>query len=429
MEKRMTQESDRISELPKHIAEEILSRLPIKQAGRTSVLSRKWRHKWRSIPRLVFDDQCTRKNVYGQPLQNLAKIIDRVLLLHTGPIQTFVLSDKGLSATRDIDHWILRLSEVSIKQIELCIYAPRKYKLPSCLFNCRDLTRLKLYGCSATIPPSFEGFKNLDTLYLERVGLPPNGIEFLISRCPLLKHLTLKNLEGITRVSVEAAHNLESLNVGGAFLDVAFGVRNHLESVTIGFDDIIGSDNANSSNLHKFFQHVPNIQILKIGNYSLKCWAFENVPPTLPRALVHLNYLSTCIDFNSKEQILTVICLIRSSPQLRNAVFQTQNSPKKQQTTGIATMADFWKDHHHQSCCLEQLQVVSMRTIFGTEPELEFMKFLLTSLLNLQKMIIRPNDRTIEVKLLRELVRFRRVSAQAEVIILNPPKSHCKSCY
>ncbi|KAK3416695.1 hypothetical protein EUGRSUZ_H02468 [Eucalyptus grandis] len=385
----MTQESDRISELPKHIAEEILSRLPIKQAGRTSVLSRKWRHKWRSIPRLVFDDQCTRKNVYGQPLQNLAKIIDRVLLLHTGPIQTFVLSDKGLSATRDIDHWILRLSEVSIKQIELCIYAPQKYKLPSCLFNCRDLTRLKLYGCSAIIPSSFEGFKNLDTLYLERVGLPPNGIEFLISRCPLLKHLTLKNLEGITRVSVEAAHNLESLDVGGAFLDVAFSVRNHLESVTY--------------------------------------WAFENFPPTLPRALVHLNYLSTCIDFNSKEQILTVICLIRSSPQLRNAVFQ--NRPKKQQTTGIAKMADFWKDHHHQSCCLEQLQVVSMRTIFGTEPELEFMKFLLTSLLNLQKMIIRPNDRTVEVKLLRELVRFRRVSAQAEVIILNPPKSHCKSCY
>ncbi|KAL3726391.1 hypothetical protein ACJRO7_031305 [Eucalyptus globulus] len=414
MEKRMTQESDRISELPKHIAEEILSRLPIKQAGRTSVLSRKWRHKWRSIPRLVFDDQCTGKNVYGQPLQKLAKIIDRVLLLHTGPIQTFVLNDKEFSAIRDVDHWILRLSEVSIKQIELCIYTLRKYKLPSCLFNCRDLTRLKLYGCSAIIPSSFEGFKNLDTLYLQRVELPSCGIEFLISRCPLLKHLTLKNIEGITRVSVEAAHNLESLDVGGAFLDVAFGVGNHLKSVTVGFNDIIkkgqGSDNANSSNLHKFFRDVPHVQILQIGNYSLKYWPLENVPPTLPRALVHLKCLSTCKDFNIKEQILI-------------------NSPKKQQTTGIATMADFWKDHHHQSCCLEQLQVVLMRNIFVPEPELEFMKFLLTSLLNLQKMMIWPNDRTVEVKLLRELVRFRRVSAQAEVIILNPPKSHCKSCY
>ncbi|KAI6688919.1 hypothetical protein NL676_025747 [Syzygium grande] len=231
----------------------------------------------------------------------------------------------------------------------------------------------------------FEGFKNLKTLDLQHVDMSSDGLEALISGCPLLKFLRLRNLEGSKRINVEAG-NLEWLDVEGAFQDVTFGVMNRLKS----------------------------IRSLKLENYSLKYLAIGNVPQTLPNELCHLKYLFTCIDFNRVEEILTVMCLIRSSPQLKHVDFQ--NRAKDQQTARIGTMADFWEDH--RACCLEQIQVVSMGGILGNEPELEFMKFLLTSSPNLQKMTIRPNSTSGEGKLLRELLRFRRASAQAEVIFL-----------
>ncbi|KAF7850171.1 hypothetical protein BT93_L5792 [Corymbia citriodora subsp. variegata] len=416
----MTNELDKISELPGHIMDNILSRLPIKDAVRTSILSRKWRYKWSSVPELVFDDQCT--SLGGVPSlqpnvqKNLVQIIDEVLLLHTGPIQTFMLCHKGFQATSNIDHWILHLSRVSIKVIVLYIYRGWNYKIPTCLFNCQDLIKLKLLRSEVKIPSTFEGFKNLLSLHLLLVELSPDGLEALISRCPLLKHLQLWKL-GIKQIKVEAG-NLEWLDVEGALQDVAFGVMNCLKSIRIAFSDNIGNrfgpGNANSSNLHQLFRNLPNIQSLKLQNYSLKYLAIGNVPKTPPNELVHLKCLFTCIDFNSVEEILTAMCLIRSSPQLKLVDFQ--NRVEDQQTTRIGTTADFWEDH--RACCLEKVQVVSIGGISGSEPELELINILLTCSPNLLKMTIRPNSMSGEGKLVRELLRFRRASTQAEVIFL-----------
>ncbi|XP_048127518.1 F-box/FBD/LRR-repeat protein At1g13570-like [Rhodamnia argentea] len=382
MKKRRTQESDEISELPGHITDLILSRLPIKDAVRTSILSRKWRYKWSS------------HSILAQ-------------------YRTSVLSHTGFLTKGDIDPWILHLSRGCIREIALYVCNGEKYKIPTSLFDCRDLICLTLYGCLAKIPSSFEGFKNLDALYLEHVELSPHGLEALASRCPLLKHLTLKNLEGITQVTIEA-RNLESLYIGGAFLDVTFGVMNSLKSVRVGFNNNIKNrqepNNANSNNLHEFFRDIHNIQILKIETYSLKYLAVAKVPQTLSYAFGHLKYLSTCIDFNSKEEILNVMCLIRSSPQLQKVEFQ--NRSKNQQTKWI----NFWKDHH--LCCLEQVQEVTMDVIYGTEPEMEFIEFLLASLRNLQTMTFRLDVEIGEMEVLIEMNYFRRASPQAKVFVL-----------
>lgn len=408
----MMNELDKISELPGHIMDQILSRLPIKDAVRTSILSRKWRYKWSSVPQLVFDDQCT--STGGVPIQT---IIDKVLLLHTGPIQKFMLSHQGMCASSDIDHWILHLCRVSVNEIILDIWQGQYYKIPTSLFKCQDLIHLELYRCLVKIPSTFEGFKILESLDLQVVELSPDELEALISRCPLLKRLTLRGLDGIKQINVEVG-NLEWLEVEGALQDVAFGVMNRLKSVRIDFSDDIdnkyGPGDANSTNLHKLFQNLPKIETLEFENYSLKYLAIGNVPQTPPNELIHLKYLFSCIDFNSTEEILTVMCLIRSSPKLKHVDFR--NRAKDQQTSAIGTMADFWEDH--RASCLEQVQVISMNGFSGSEPELEFVKFLLTSSPNLQKMTIRPESTSGEGKLLRELLRSRRASTQAEVIFI-----------
>ena len=80
-------------------------------------------------------------------------------------------------------------------------------------------------------------------------------------------------------------------------------------------------------------------------------------------------------------------------------------------------MADFWEDH--QACCLEQVQVVSVGAISGSKPKREMMKFLLASLPKLRTMTIRLHSMSGEGKF-RKFLRFRRASAQAEVIFLDP---------
>nr|GFA50442.1 hypothetical protein [Tanacetum cinerariifolium] len=48
---------DKYSNLPQNIIENILCLVPIKNAVRTSILSRNWRYNWVTIPKLVFSEK------------------------------------------------------------------------------------------------------------------------------------------------------------------------------------------------------------------------------------------------------------------------------------------------------------------------------------------------------------------------------------
>jgi len=91
-------DSDRISCLLDHIIDRIISRLSIKEAGRTSVLSNKSRKKWSTLPDLVFDRQCVSAAVSKDRSvidNKFVRTINHVLLLHSGPINKFEISDSG----------------------------------------------------------------------------------------------------------------------------------------------------------------------------------------------------------------------------------------------------------------------------------------------------------------------------------------------
>lgn len=49
-------ELDRVSDLPLDLIACILGKMPIREAVRTSVLTKKWRFYYYYIPQLVFDD-------------------------------------------------------------------------------------------------------------------------------------------------------------------------------------------------------------------------------------------------------------------------------------------------------------------------------------------------------------------------------------
>lgn len=271
----MDVEPDMISNLPGHIIDKILSLLSIRDAVRMSILSSKWRFKWVTLPCLVFDNQCVTISSQDQPLvkNKLVNIVDHVLLLHTGSIHKFRLSHRDFLGGSDIDRWILYLSRTPIREFILEIWKGQHYKLPSSLYSCQSLIHLELFNALLRPPAMFKGFMILKSLDLQHIIMAQDAFESLICSCPLLERLTLMNFDGFTHLNIHAP-NLQFFDTGGVFYDVNFKNTFLLATVSIGLYVDIKSDKnlaeGNSSNLVKFFAHLPLIQRLEIQSYFLK---------------------------------------------------------------------------------------------------------------------------------------------------------------
>ncbi|KAK9933741.1 hypothetical protein M0R45_020917 [Rubus argutus] len=219
-------ELDTISDLPSGVAQKILSFLPIREAVRTSVLSSNWRHKWAMVRHLVFDDQCVLRYRIGRVTRTkiFMNIVDHVLLLHSGPIDTFKLSSRNSLDSSCIDKWILHLlrNSNSIKEFILKPEGNRPpYNISSCLFFYPDLTHLELYNCSLKLPKTFKGFLRLKSLDIQKVIVARYVLEKVIVSCPLLERMSLWDLKRSTHLNIDAP-NLQFLKVGGGFRGFKF---------------------------------------------------------------------------------------------------------------------------------------------------------------------------------------------------------------
>ncbi|KAK9276810.1 hypothetical protein L1049_006346 [Liquidambar formosana] len=135
--------SDMISDLPRNIIECILGCLPVQDAVRTSILSRKWRYNWITLPQLVFDkgvfkdeDDTEDKGIEDY---DFVHSVNKVLFLHSGPILKFIIYIPNLDSYYDlhINHWILFLFRNRVKELTLDnSISTVSRQLHSCIFSC-----------------------------------------------------------------------------------------------------------------------------------------------------------------------------------------------------------------------------------------------------------------------------------------------------
>lgn len=417
---KMDAELDKISNLPRHVIDQILSHLPIRDAVRTSVLSRAWRYKWAMIPSLVFNNQCLNVSSQDQTFikNKLVNIIDHVLLLHKGPVHRFKLSHRDLLGVTDIDRWILCISRTPIKEFILEIWKGQRYKPPSCLFNCQNLIHLELFNCLLKPPLTFKGFKNLRSLDLQHITIIQDVFENLISSCPLLERLTLMNFTGVTHLKIDAP-NLQFFDIGGIFDDVSFQNTFHLALVSIGLyaniDNHESNARDNSSKLLRFFVNLPHIRRLEVQSYFLKYLAIGNVPSRLPNPCVDLNYLSIRIDFDDLGENTAALCLLRSCPNLQ----ELEMLARPEEQASVKRSTNFWEDDHWSSL-FAHLILVKVSGISGIKSEMDFVKFLLSNAPVLEQLTVKPACQDGKWDMMKELLRFRRASIYAEVIYLDP---------
>ncbi|XP_045812481.1 F-box/LRR-repeat protein 13-like [Trifolium pratense] len=241
-------DQDRLSSLPKIILHCILSKLPEKDATRTSVLSKAWLDTWYTFPILSFSTSKFMGMSPLQPMEDSEKMrkmlgfcdyVKKTILrfrdqsLTIKEFKLHVNSELGHISKEDVDIWIKLACECGVEVIDYSQYIPvgrcRYHVLPICAIEAKSITKLVLKGY-IKIDPTFINhsfmFTSLRVLSLQQVLLgDQHAIDQLISFCPLIESITLRccfvigsgdgTMEKLKSLSISGIQKLESVDVVG----------------------------------------------------------------------------------------------------------------------------------------------------------------------------------------------------------------------
>ncbi|CAL4961212.1 unnamed protein product [Urochloa decumbens] len=227
--------------LPMDILSMILSLLPINDAVRTSVLSKKLKRVWCSHSNLTFDKGTMRKT-YFRPSTGYYGVlrakefitkVDAVLHQHSGMGVEHMEIKFGLHSKHadHIDKWVNFAIASRTKEFVInlsgrpkstyfgklsCgnkrISSEEPYNLPSQLFspsNGSYLQCLELRTVCLQLPSDFKGFLNLKSLSLVDVRITDEDVHSVLSKCNLLEFFEIAYCRMVTRIRM--LHSLDRL--------------------------------------------------------------------------------------------------------------------------------------------------------------------------------------------------------------------------
>jgi hypothetical protein len=213
--------ADRVSRLPDSLLRRVVSLLPAKDGARTTVLSSRWRHLWRSAPLVLVDthllpggDAELRPARSGPSSRAVTDAVSAALESHPGPFpfasltcSFLVHADRPLLA-----RWFQLLATKGVSEL---VFVNRPWPLPglclpSAIFSCASLRRLCIgtwvFPDTATFPRGV-AFPNLHELVLGCTIVEDKDLEFLLAASPVLEMLAV--VGGQTQLHARlASHSL-----------------------------------------------------------------------------------------------------------------------------------------------------------------------------------------------------------------------------
>ena len=245
---------DRLSDLPDEIIVSILSFLKLKEAARTSVLSRRWGHLWKfTSGSLDFDDsslQYLRKKSFFKTLPGIDRDryvswVNHVLQLHQAhTIDVFKVGFplKEECNKLDIDNWILFSLRKKVKSLSLDFdpiitgSARVHYTLPAQIphgYSLNFLTNLSLSYVEVTgkvLAYVLSNCPYIEALHVEA----SNSLVKLKSSRPLLKlkHLEILRCFSLKKIEISAI-NLVSFKYFGDKIRLRLGDVPNLVDVSM----------------------------------------------------------------------------------------------------------------------------------------------------------------------------------------------------
>ncbi|KAK8642151.1 hypothetical protein V6N13_011508 [Hibiscus sabdariffa] len=212
-------DKDLISSLPDSLLQEILCFLPIEDAVKTCLLSRRWRSLWTQMPTLSFT-----REYFAPNHAKRAEFVKETLRRFAGPkIKNFLINFKfDDSMDASLEEWVLFATTHHVEKLSLIfdggfLYAPfadsKPYSLPQFLYPTSSLKHLILRQCVVS-PADQVSWPSLKVLSINYSRLTTEAIENILSGSPNLQKLRLHNCGGVNRI---CSMSLEILEVDAIY--------------------------------------------------------------------------------------------------------------------------------------------------------------------------------------------------------------------
>ncbi|CAI8593342.1 unnamed protein product [Vicia faba] len=199
------EEIDIISTLHENILGPILSFIPITDAVRTSVLSKRWIGVWTSITSLKFDDSLLHYEK-KMPKQQFVNFVGKVLFQFTNSsIQSFSLCLTSYQYDASlITSWISFILERRVQKLHIQ-YADKVFLSSNLLFTCNSLVELVLQMKSTLTLPISASLPNLQKLSISGIKLLSDSSDCskdITLNFPVLKVFEARGCEWLTMQNI-----------------------------------------------------------------------------------------------------------------------------------------------------------------------------------------------------------------------------------
>ncbi|TMX02667.1 hypothetical protein EJD97_020541 [Solanum chilense] len=410
---------DRLSNLPIHLIDDILSRLSFRDVVRTSTLSVDWQYTCRRFPEVKFDQTVweTQEDLTS-PTIGFIPILDCFFRFHIGTTLKVTLDIASLKVCPNVDRLIHLLDTNFIQHFVLKLpftYPP--YKIPYFFFNCSALRHLYLKECEIHLPRFFQGFNKLISLKLKFVTLSSDTFESLISNCPLLENLVLKDINNPYVMSINDP-KLRSFVFRGDIQLIYLENVPLLSNVQYEPKELVLEEKYDFDNI---FSSIPALEYFSWDHFEVDIESTKFIPTRLPSILNCLKRLFiSWITLGEFFELSFALCMIRSSPNLEEIEIQGcilndgnyfESVPQEVVDEIPASFSDI---------TINNLRTVKFYDVLLEEGEMQLIKVLLANSPALVKLEIKPSQMETDksLKVLAEITKFQQTSSKAEVVYL-----------
>ncbi|XP_074270312.1 F-box/LRR-repeat protein At3g26922-like [Silene latifolia] len=202
---------DRITNLPDTMITHILSLMPVDEAVRTQLLSKRWRYAWASSSALTF----SRTRFPDKTYTKINEFITNALMLHKGQLKSLSLlrvQGRKIGVEPPTNLWLQCAvnKQIEVLVLEIDRYV-KSYSLPHCFLFCDSLKEFSLSAWTFDLGSSllWKSLKKLNLTYVE--NLYNNKIHKIIEGSPELESFNLSYCAGFSQIIVSSGSKLRNL--------------------------------------------------------------------------------------------------------------------------------------------------------------------------------------------------------------------------